>query len=366
MQDSVKTEENIMGRLNYSLDFINQVRFSGFYEISNGQEFLRDFRYIKVNPGYGSFTWVDYNNNGLEEFDEFETSNFVDTADYIRISFPTNQSFNVRKIKYNQQININPNFNNDSKLISFIESFKNSTNIQIHKKFLADDLGTIINPFNLNPESANNLSVNLNITNNLIYRSNNNKHLISYNTKKIILKHTLSYGDESSRIYSHDIRGQKTIGLMTLNVNYFNSSKKTNNQNMVDRNYLIRKNKLSTELFCYFDNFTPSIILSYINKNNTNHETLKGITVNMGLDYSFSKKMTIKSNLKGFNMNYSGDELSPIGHDMLEGLADGRGLETQISINKLINQTNLSIEYIGRFSEKNIIHGGRFELKKYF
>ena len=139
-----------------------------------------------------------------------------------------------------------------------------------------------------------------------------------------------------------------------------------NNQNMVNRNYMIEKNQINTELSFNYKKITPSLVLSYIKKGNSNNETLNGLKLNFGLAFPYSKNLTFRSNLMAFNMNYNGDNFSPIGHDMLEGLSKGKGLEIQLLLSKSINQTSFSIQYTGRLNEENIIHGARFELKKYF
>jgi len=365
IQDSIKKEENIMGRLNYSIKINGFLNINGFYEISNGKEFLRDFRFIKVNPGYGSFSWIDYNNNGLEEFDEFENSNFSDTADYIRISFPTNEFFNVRNLKYQQQISFHPNFNKN-KLSSFFSRTRNSFNVQIDKKFLDDDFTTIINPFSINFSSQNTLSLNFNILNHFTYKSHNNKYFFAYKTKKSLLKNTLNYGEESTSIISHNIQGQRNLGLMTLNIFYEYSSCTTNNQNMINRNYMIDKNEIRSEFSFDFNKITPSLMFTSVHKNNNNDETLIGQKLHLSVDLLGPKKLSLNSSIIAFNMNYTGNTFSSLGHDMLDGLSEGKGLDIQFSILKSINQTNFSIQYTGRLNEQRVFHSARFELKRYF
>ena len=67
-----------------------------------------------------------------------------------------------------------------------------------------------------------------------------------------------------------------------------------------------------------------------------------------------------------FNMKYSGNAFSSLGHEMLEGLPNGKGMEIRISILKSINKTSLSLQYNGRLNKEQFIHNARFELKKYF
>ena len=107
-------------------------------------------------------------------------------------------------------------------------------------------------------------------------------------------------------------------------------------------------------------------MFSSIQKTNNNDEKLHGLKLNFGIDFSGPKQFSFQTNIMAFNIYYNGNTFSSIGHDMLEGLSNGRGLEMHILISKSINQNNLSIQYNGRVNEERIIHGARFELKRYF
>lgn len=95
------------------------------YEVGAGQEQRRDFAYLEVPAGTGQFAWNDYNNDGVQQLNEFELAAFVDQAKFIRIFTPTNDFIKANFITFNYSLNINP------------RAVLNSPNLKGLRKFLA-------------------------------------------------------------------------------------------------------------------------------------------------------------------------------------------------------------------------------------
>ena len=199
----------------------------------------------------------------------------------------------------------------------------------------------IFNPFSLGFSNEKTLNLNFNIINNFIYKSNNN-YLFTYKIKNSLLKNTLTSGEEFKKILGHNFQLQKTYHMFVFNINYLSNYNKVNNNNMIDRNYKINKNEIKSELLIDLKKISPSISFAYANKDNTNNETLTGKKLNLDLNFSLPNNVVIKKSIMAFNMKYSGNAFSSLGHEMLEGLPNGKGMEIRISILKSINKTSLS------------------------
>jgi hypothetical protein len=144
-------DESLLGRAEYQVNLIKGL-LSGnlLYEVGAGQEQKRDYSYLEVPAGQGEFTWIDYNNDGIQQLNEFEIALFQDQAKFIRIFTPTNQYVKASYNTFNYSINVNPraaiNVSKASNLRKFVSKINLQSSLQISKKEVADDL-VQFNPF---------------------------------------------------------------------------------------------------------------------------------------------------------------------------------------------------------------------------
>ena len=46
------------------------MQWNTLFETNSGSLPQQDFTYVEVEPGQGTYTWIDYNENGLQELDD--------------------------------------------------------------------------------------------------------------------------------------------------------------------------------------------------------------------------------------------------------------------------------------------------------
>ncbi len=79
-----------------------------FYESSGSMERQMEFRYVEVPAGQGIYIWNDYNDNNIQELDEFEISPFPEEGSFIRVFIPGNEFIPTYRSTINHSVVLNP------------------------------------------------------------------------------------------------------------------------------------------------------------------------------------------------------------------------------------------------------------------
>ena len=68
----------------------------------------QEYTFVKVDQGQGVYVWIDYNNNEVQELNEFEVAQFQDQAEYIKVLLPNQVFVRIRNNKFSQILTLNP------------------------------------------------------------------------------------------------------------------------------------------------------------------------------------------------------------------------------------------------------------------
>lgn len=370
-------EGNYLGQLEYSGNFIKKLlTWSSFYSFSQGQELRREIAYLEVPRGQGNYTWIDYNENGVQELDEFELSFFTDQANYIKIFIPGNTFVATYSNKFNQTFQLNP-----ANLLSkkhWLSRFSNLTAFSMEQKNQGNSAITFLNPFDLRLADTSLVAANGNIRNTLFYNRNSPKFGIDLGYQRNLQRILLANGTETRENTDQNIRLRWNV-LQQLN---FESLLQRGQRVLTADLFAVRNYNINQVEWVPALNWTANsklrVGLKYAYREKVNERTLlasetSAERVNIQelggeLNYNLLASSAIRITFSNINNAFIGDPNSPVGFEMLQGLLPGSNQVWSLSLfRKLSNNLQLNLTYDGRNAKNTpVVHTGRVQARLVF
>ena len=371
-----QAENTLIGRVEYNAKFFkNVVNFSSFYEVGSGLEQRRDFVYLKVNDGQGIYTWIDYDNDGVEDLNEFEIAQFIDQASYVRVFIPSSTYSRTYSNELNGSLFIRPEkvLQKKEGVLKKLGLFSDQMRIRIMKKVNSLDYNELFNPFNTQIRDSNLISTNSSIRNTLFFNRNSSIFGMEYNFQVINSKTLLASGFDSRKNESHELTLRWNLTkYLAINIKFEDGEKLSIIDYTVNRNYEIQFQSYFTE-FIYQPNTNFRIgAVSQISmkRNSDEFGSEKGSNYQIALNtkYNQSQKGSLIGEFKTVLVNFNGNVNSAVGFEMMEGLKPGVNHIWSLGYQRLVSKNlQLSIQYSGRKSEQlRTIHTGGMELRALF
>jgi hypothetical protein len=362
-----RNNDFVVGNILYNQQlFRNGMRLQAFYELGNGQEAQREFQYIKVTDGQGIYKWTDYNGDGIQQLDEFEIAEYSDLAKYIRVYTNSVRYIPSNKNKIQLALFVNPAivFNSEN---AFLKRWNFNISLNSQNSFYKKDKVLVINPFEKNSnqilKNQNILaSVQFNPTEksgwNGNYRYISNDNLINAN-----------FSNEEREQTSHFLN----LGYWfnkEFRVDWENSVHdiKNSSQLFTTRDY--RLNNFETKpkaTYKFTDAIQAELSSAFRQKERVDgEELLKAFDVTGTIQWE-RKKTSIRGNFSFINNNFTGNNFSIVGNQMLDGLKPGKNQVWSVFIQQAINSfLQLNLNYEGRNSGDRTIHIGSMQVKASF
>jgi len=365
-------EKTLNSRIVFSQNLFDSfINLSMIYETSSGNVARQDFIYVKTEPGLGFYTWIDYNNDGIQDFNEFEIAQFQDQAEYLRLPKPNLRFLATQKASFKQKITINPkNWAVKSGLKKLISHFYNSTFLTVENEQERTENTFQLNPFDTNSDAL--IGLNYNFKNSLFYHKDLQNHSVTFTYGDSRLKQQYLIGNQENSISLHQLDyAHKFAHFWLIDV----SGKLTNNdlttENFDDRNYEINSYEIEPKIsFLYSQNNRFSAFYHFKNKQNNIQNLEQLQQQKFGLEYFYigENSNQISANVTMFLNDFTGSANSPVAYQMLEGLQAGKNYTWNVLFNKKLNSfLNLQLNYLGRKSENSkTIHTGNVQLRAVF
>lgn len=375
-----KADESLLGRAEY---YVNE--WKGFltgnilYEVGAGQEQRREFSFIEVPAGQGEYTWIDYNNNGIKELNEFEIALFQDQRKYIRVFTPTNQYVKANYVQFNYSAELNPraiiNVKNAKGFVKFIARISTSSSLQISKKTIA--AGSFeFDPFTKRLADTSLLTLSSFFSNTFFFNRINPvwgmdiTHVLNNN------KSLLTYGVESRKQNSLSLKLRWNISRsFTTNLALKSNSNELFTPKFSNRNYTIKQSIIEPSIsYIKGTKFRATVGYSLDDKKNSigYSERSKNSALNTEVKYNVlsSASITGRFTLNNISFSYAngGSANSTVGYILLDGLLPGKNYLWNLDFTKrLSGNIEISFQYDGRKpGESRTVHIGRATVRALF
>ena len=365
-------EKSLNSRLIFNQKlFHNFVNINTLYETSSGNVARQEYIYLKTAPGLGYYTWIDYNSDGVQDFDEFEVAEFQDQANYLRVPKPNLRFLATTRVKFRQAINFNfKQWKNKNGFKKTLSHFNNESLLSVE-----NEQSRIGNSFNFNPfnfDENKMIGLNLSLRNSIYFNRNIQKYSTSYTFGKQRNKQQYFIGTQENNTKTHQVEfTHKFATFWLFNLMGKVSKNDLQTENFNNRNYIIKGKEIQPKItFLQTQNKRFTAFYHYKNKANSleNFEALKQQKFGIEYYYISAKQDQITANINVFLNDFSGDTNTPVAYQMLEGLQAGKNYTWNLLFNRKLNSfLNLNLNYLGRKSENSkIIHTGNIQLRAIF
>lgn len=371
IDEGLQDDKSLNSRVLYNQFFLkNLVQWNSVFETNSGTLPQQEFTYVEVQPGEGVYTWNDYNNNGIQELEEFEVASFQDEANFIRILLPNQIYLRTHQNKLSQILSINlQQWSNETGTKKFLSHFYNQTAYLIDRKALREG-----NSFNLNPFSGaeNELGLNTNFRNTLFFNRGKQEYTTSYSAIFSKTKNLLSTGLQENSLSSHQLHFSHRVEeswLINLKTNLTNN--KSESENFSERNYRLKGLTFNPELsYLISENSRINIFYQFQNQKNqiAQFETLEQQKAGISFSFANQQEFSISGEANYIFNDFEGSPFSPVAYQMLQGLQPAKNFTWNvIAQKKLTDYLNLNFSYYGRKSENSpTIHTGSMQVRAYF
>lgn len=370
---AIEDEQSLNSRVTFNKQLFAQiVQWNTVFETNSGTLPQQDFTYVKVEPGQGAYTWIDYNDNGVQELNEFEIAQFQDQGEYIRVLLPNQVFVKTHQNRLSQTLTINPQqwAVSESSNKQFWSHFYNQTSYLVDRKIKREDSAFDLNPFA--DTDDNQLALNKSVRNVLFFNRGKQEYTTSYTFLTNTARTLLSIGFQESKLKSHQVNfNHKFAESWLLNLKSSLEENESLSENFASRNYKINETRLQPKLsYLFNENARFDMLYQYTSKDNTigNKETLLQNNFGVSFTYNNAQKVALTGAVNFFDNTFEGNANTPVSYQMLEGLQPGKNFTwTLLAQKKLTSFLDLNFNYFGRKTETSkTIHTGTIQLKAYF
>lgn len=360
---------------NYALPKGN-VRIESNYEISSLQEPLREYVFIRVPNGQGVFAWIDQNNDGIQQQNEFVVTDFLDSAKYIRVLNNFRDFVRADEVALNITLYAETprEWRNASGFKKVLSKFTIQSSMESRRKTQKGKNVRPFNPFSTLENQEDVLFENTFYRNTLFFNRADPKYTLSYTSSINRNSALLINGVDSRQFMQNNLLARWTLNKnLTISPSFFFNRDQFNSQFFEENNYNIRELGVETRTSILISQRTR-LQINHIYKDKKNDLEFGGekTAVHLiGLVYRWNKvgNFSINPEFNYVRNVFKGETTNTIkAFNLLEGLQPGNNYIWKMEFEKMLsNNFILSLRYDGRKAGDNrMIHTGQAQIRALF
>ena len=372
---NTQAEQTLLGRMQYNGALLRRVLSLGtLYEFGSGQEQKRTFTFVQVPAGQGMYNWMDYNNDGVQQLNEFVLALYPDQKLYIKIFTPSDEYVKVNNVNFNQSLSFEAaqffNHEQKSRWAKICASISDQLSIQVSNKILnTAGLGTF-NPLMHSYNDSAILMANSSI-NNTLYINRSSAHWgFDYNYLNNKTQQLLTYGLNANTNQQHYAKWRYAFSKSLNNTWSVRVGNKTNASGVLDGNSYNIAYWAAEPALIWMHRSVLRISSSLKLEQRQNSSQLGGEQAKIqgaSVEARYSKSATgiIQLRCTFSNIQYIGTISAPVAYTMLDALKPGNNLLWYINWQRRLGKgIELFLEYEGRKAGNDaVINTGRMSLR---
>ncbi|MBL4585696.1 MAG: hypothetical protein JKX84_01360 [Flavobacteriales bacterium] len=372
-----KPDNTLVNRLEYNLKlFKGTLTSSTFYEVGSGLESKKEFIYVEVPSGQGAYSWLDQNDNGIKELNEYVQAIYQDTARYIRVFTPTTDFTKVYTTQFNEVFNLNPRVVWGSKkgFKKLVSRFSNQFVYRIDRKTQRNNLLAAFDPFFSTVSDSTLVTLSSSLRNTFFFNRSSSKIGADYTYSETRSKVFLANGFETRANRFHKMKVRWNVAkILTFNAlgeygwrvtdSFFANSKLDIEYYEIEPQLVVQpgtKFRIRGK-FKYTDkiNFLPE-----------NAGKDRAILRDAGIDgkYNILSRGSVNATFNFISISYNGSTGNSAEFELLEGLKAGLNYTWSVFFQMRVGKNmQVNLQYSGRKSGDNpSVHTGTMQVRAFF
>src|SRR5665213_1661775 len=247
-------DKSLLARAEYSVnEWKGLLMGNALYEVGSGQEQKQAYTYISVPAGTGQYAWIDLNNDGIQQLNEFVIAQYADQAVFIRVFTPTNQYVKANYNTFNYSFALNPRMLLGNKAKGFKKLLSNlflQTSLQLNQKQQAGGF-VQMNPFKAPLSDTSLITRSSVLVNSFSVNKLNPKWGFDVSNNQNTSKALLTYGYQTQSIKEWNLRTRWNLSrsfLFTSQWKKGNNFLLTNTKNFDNSNYNVNQYSMEPDI----------------------------------------------------------------------------------------------------------------------